>query len=113
MGLDVYAHSIHEVELSKELEMHGLDSNLRHCGINVWKSVYKSCTGVAVSSWDEVSSEDVLLFYENAKCVVQETSDNFIIESSTKIHNATKYDVIKMCKYFEICSKYGASLVFM
>jgi hypothetical protein len=119
MGIDVYAVSSLQADLLLELQINGLQENLRHCGITMWKSIFKLCTNTDICSleWTEVSTLTVQQFYSDAKRVLQHTQDSFTFEFAINADKNTcassceaKWDVIKMCKYLEICSKYNATL---
>ena len=115
-SLDVYASSVHQTEFSIELRVNGLQENLGRCDIRAWKSIFQLCTDTDIDTlvWTEVSTETIKQFYQDATYTLQEISDEYVVECAQiydpKLKDATKWDVIMMCKYLEICCKHNATL---
>lgn len=123
MGMDVYATSELRQDEQKAIDAtfvkYGLESNLRRCGIRVWKSIFELCTNthcIEDLAWSKVSSECVHEFYMYSKEFLKTVNDDFCIDSvktwNPELPNATNADVNKMCKFLEICNEYEATLFF-
>ena len=55
MGVDALAKTSDEagqVALEQALHAHGLNVNLRKCGVDAWKHVFEVCTGERVIDWE-------------------------------------------------------------